>query len=161
MWSGEYGKRTKYRIIFPIYMNNKLVNWCGKDITENKRNIPYIFALDSEAVVKRAGLIFNYDNIKTGGSAIFNEGIFDSCRVDGAGLLSVHFTSQQILKIKEKKLKNAYLMMDNDEAGRKAQNKLESQLSCFVDNVFNVEYDAHDPDELDDEEIKKLKMMIC
>ena len=160
MWGGEYGNRTKYRIIFPIYMDNKLVNWTGKDITENPRNIPYNFELDESAVVKRAGLIFNYDNIKGGGSCILNEGVFSACRVEGVGLLSVNFTKQQILAIKKKKLKNIFLMLDNDTPGERASKRLEAQLSSFVDNVYNIEYNAEDPDGLSEDEARELKRMI-
>jgi len=159
MFSGNFG-RASWRVVFPVYMENKLVNWIGRDVSENPRALPYIFALDSEAVVKRAGLIFNLDSVKENGSAIITEGVMDACRVDGIALLSVNFTKQQLVKLKQKKLKTAYLAMDNDEPGRRAQKKLESAMSSFVDNIYNIEYNMHDLDSLGEDEVRELKRMI-
>lgn len=155
-YSGDYGK-YKYRLIFPIRetANGPIVSFVGKDIT-GKQAVPYLYCEDDLAVVKRRELIFNLDRCQSD-SVILTEGIFDAIRVDGIALLSVQFTKAQLLKLK--RYKNFYIMFDNDDAGKRMAGKLEGYLT-WAENIQYVEYDAHDPAELDYSAARELKRII-
>ncbi|MFA7287394.1 MAG: toprim domain-containing protein [Melioribacteraceae bacterium] len=161
MWSGTTG-RNKFRIIWPVYENNKLVNYIGNSIINGKNIIPYQFCLDDEAVTRRRDLIFNLDNCNSD-KVILVEGLMNSCRLgDGtAALLSVNFSKSQIIKLRDKGFKKFYLGFDNDDPGRRASKRLESQL-VFADEINYIEYGKENSDiaDLCDEDVKLIRRMI-
>lgn len=161
LWSGETG-RNKFRIIYPVYENNKLVNYIGRSIIDDKNIIPYQFSLDEEAVVKRRDLIFNLDNCNSD-KVVLVEGLINVCRLgDGtAALLSVNFSKGQLIKLRNKGFKKIYLGFDNDDPGRRAAKRLESQL-VFADEISYIEYGEEGMDiaDLCDEDVKSIRRMI-
>lgn len=157
---GDTG-RGRYRIIFPVYENGKIVNWIGRTILQDKSIMPYMFEKDeNNPLVLRKELLYGLDD-SNGDTIILVEGIFDALRL-GRGaiaLLSINFTKTQLVKLKNKKIKNYYLMLDNDNAGINASKKLESYLT-FAQNINYIEYDSKDPDSLSDSDIKKIRRMV-
>jgi len=158
LWSGNFGK-NKFRIIIPIreVENGPIVNFVGRDITE-KQSIPYLYGPDDNVLVRRGELLMGLDHCNSD-KVILVEGPFDQMRIgnNAISILSVNFTKKQLLKLK--KFKKFYLMLDNDEPGVRMSKKLESYLT-WADEINYVEYDAHDPDSLNDEDIKELKRTI-
>lgn len=161
MWSGNTG-RNKFRLIYPVYEGNKLVNYIGRSIIDDKNVIPYQFCLDEEAVVKRRDLIFNLDNCNSD-KVVLVEGLMNACRLgDGtAALLSVNFSKSQVLKIRDKGFKKIFLAFDNDFPGRRAAKRLESQL-VFANEISYIEYGEENSDiaNLCDEDVKLIRRMI-
>lgn len=161
LWSGEYG-REKFRIIFPIVMNGKVVSWCGRSIINDKNVIPYMFELDENAAVKRRDLLFNLDSVKSD-KAILVEGIMDAVAIGDSSIamLSMHFSRSQILALKNKGVKKFYLCFDNEEAAQKRAKELEGYLvfAESVDYIILPEY-SKDPAELIGEDIKYIRR-IC
>ena len=154
--------RAKYRIVFPVYENNRIVNWVARTILKDKSTIPYMFEKDENLpLVNRRELLYGLDSVKKGGTIILTEGVLDACRIgDGAvAMLSVNFSKGQLIKIKDKRIKKAYLMFDNDPAGEKMSKKLESFLT-FIPEVNYIEYPSKDPDSLDLDSIRELRRLI-
>lgn len=160
LWSGEYG-RAKFRIIFPIVMDGKIVNWVGRSIINDKNIIPYQFELDSNSLVKRRDLLFNLDSVKSD-RAILVEGIFDAINIgDGAvAMLSINFSRSQIIALKNKGIKKFVIAFDSDVAARKRARELERYLA-FAESVEHLELPnyASDPGELREEDIKYIRRM--
>lgn len=150
--------RAKFRIVFPVFENNKIVNWVGRDITGNKSIMPYMFEKNKVALVPRSELLMGLNHCNSE-KVILVEGPFDQVRIgdNAISMLSVNFTKKQLLKLK--KFKKFYLMFDNDEPGIEMSKKLESYLT-WADEINYVEYDAHDPDSLSDDDIRELKRAI-
>jgi hypothetical protein len=85
----------KYRLIFPITINGKLVNWTGRSISPNE-TLRYRTLSANPETAKENGLpmatrsiertLFNYDNIMEGGDELLIcEGPFDAMRLDYVG----------------------------------------------------------------------------
>lgn len=160
LWSGEYG-REKFRIVFPVTIDGKVVNWIGRSIISDKNIIPYQFGFDTDVAVPRRDLLFNLDSVKSD-KAILVEGVMDAVAIgDGAvAMLSMHFSRGQILALKNKGIKKFYLCFDNEEAAQKRAKELEGYLT-FADSIEYIilpEY-AKDPAELREEDIKFIKRM--
>ena len=71
-WSG--------RIIFPVYIDNELVTWQGRDIT-NKAFLRYKDLEKSKSKVYTKSCIYNYDNLE-GNVLYICEGVFDAIKID-------------------------------------------------------------------------------
>lgn len=156
--SPNYGK-DKFRIIAPIKENGKIVSWVGRDTT-NKQEERYRFCPDYESLIPRSDLVYNIDKFN-GNTCIIVEGITDVWRIgiNCVALLSIRFTKNQILKLKNKGLKKAYIMFDNEEKAQQRAKDLEGFLT-FCD-VFHCDIgDVKDPAELSEEDVKEFKRII-
>lgn len=152
---GEY----KFRIIIPIIMDGRIVSYTGRDVTD-QQYLRYKNCYEHLAVLPRKELIFNYDNIFSD-TVIIVEGPFDCMRI-GKGtiaLLSLAFTREQVLKLKNKKIKRAFIMFDKKTEDRARQ--LESFLT-FVPEIYHVDLigSAEDPGELPEEDVKYLRRQV-
>lgn len=125
----------KYRLVFPITMNNKLVNWTGRSISSTATLRYRTLSTDPETA-REDGLpaatrsieqtLFNYDNLLEGGDELLIcEGPFDAMRLDlVGGRTGIHATcvftkdvsTEQIFLLE--KLRDLYdritLVIDND-----------------------------------------------
>lgn len=161
LWSGNFS-RAKFRIIFPVLENNKIVNWVGRDITGNKSIMPYMFEKNEVALVPRNELIYNLDNVKNEKCVLF-EGLFNVLRFgyNSLALLSQQFTKQQIVKLKNKGIKKFYICFDNEEKAQNKARELEGYLTWADEiNYIDLPGNVNDFDELDDESVNYIKRMI-
>jgi len=161
LWSENFG-RGKFRIIFPVFENNKIVNWVGRDITGNKSIMPYMFEKNEVALVPRNELIYNLDNVKNEKCVLF-EGLFNVLRFgnNSLALLSQQFTKQQIVKLKNKGIKKFYICFDNEEKAQEKAKLLEGYLTWADEiNYIDLPENVNDFDELDDESVNYIKRMI-
>ena len=158
--SGNAG-RYKFRIIFPIIMGGKIISFVGRDIT-GKQSLKYSNCPDDLSVLPRKDWVFNIDNVKTD-SCIVCEGILDAIRLgDGAvSFLTTNFTTNQILKLKEKGVKHFFIAFDSDDAGVEHSEKLEAALG-WADSVNYIDLPegVNDPAELSEEEVRDLRIQI-
>lgn len=160
LWSGEYG-REKFRIAFPIIMDNKIVSYGARTILENNSIMPYMYERDAKAGIHRRELLFGLNHVFSD-KAILVEGIFDSVNI-GFGtvaLLSKWFSTLQILRLKQSGVKKFYLMPDNNDPGSiESFKKLESNL-VWADEISYIEYDSEDPGSLEDPDVKLIRRMV-
>lgn len=167
----KYGLRSclgenqdwKYRIIIPVFINNKIVNFVGRTILDNEE-IRYKDSKDEWVIPKRE-CVYNIDSIKEDGVIVCVEGPADVwAGGDGfVGMLSTNFTIEQIELIKNKNPKKVFICFDNPEfdpnAIKKAE-ELESYL-YFTDVEFiDLPSGVKDFGELDKKEIKYLRSLI-
>lgn len=147
----------KHRIIIPIFYQNRLVSYTGRDITD-KQEERYKSCPSREAIMPIKETIYEIDNCLD--SCVIVEGAIDQWRL-GRGAIStfgIKVTYSQILQISKKFRKNIFILFD-PEAQEAAQ-----RLGNILENVSGPEARIEilslegkgDPASLSDEEAKYL-----
>ena len=151
------GKLGKYgmRIIIPIYFQDKLVNFQGRDITD-KHSKRYLFCRKENEVLNRKEILYNIDNAN-GRSVVVVEGPTDVWRL-GHGAVATFGISYSVEQVKLlSKYDEVFIMYDSHDEAQKQAGKLADDLSLFVDyieiiNLVNVS----DPGELKQSSANKI-----
>ena len=150
----------KYRIIAPVYEENKLVTFLGRDIT-NKAALKYKNLSNSKSIVAAKHCVYNLDN--TDGTAIITEGITDVWRLGSYGVvatLGLVFTTAQVNRLAAK-LNRCYIMFDSEPQAIKQAEELGNLLSMAgVDTVEVLELSEGDPADLTQNEVLDLRKSI-
>lgn len=123
----------KGRIAIPIIDNNCIVAYCGRAVNE-AMTPKYLFPKN----FKKSNFLFNRQLIGAGGYSDFGqpvfivEGFFDCIRIVQAGLVAVALMGTSIsrrqLSILKRTRRSFILMLDGDDAGRKATPLIENRL---------------------------------
>lgn len=127
----------KGRIAIPIFENdmgkNRIVAYCGRAINQGQTP-KYLFPKN----FKKSNYLYNsqligYDDFRQ--PVFIVEGFFDCIHIVQAGLIAVALMgtsiSRQQLSILKKTHRSFILMLDGDEAGRKATPLIEQKLKQF------------------------------
>jgi len=156
----------KNRIAIPIHNEKgKLVAYAGREISEEsvtqdnpKYKLPRGF--------KKNLIVFNLHRAsKEAKELIILEGFFDVFRVHQAGVSNVVALMGSSMSAKQEELilrsighnGKITLMLDNDEAGRKATKKIARRLITKVYvKIVRLEKEGSQPDKLSEEQIRKL-----
>jgi len=157
----KYGKKYDFfrdRIIFPIVSNLKkesIINgFTGRDIT-NKSKCKYLHSKSNKFFTLRQCLA-NYN--EEAEEYVITEGIKDALKLEqlkikgnAVGTLGSSISARQISMIKH--ARKLTIMMDNDEAGRKATTDIAKKLleNCDISNIQVAVMVTHnDPSDLVD-----------
>lgn len=136
------------RIIFPVYESGQLINYTGRAIDDNPMRW-------QKSSIKNTYPIWNLENTEE--TIWIFEGIFDALRVpNGIALLGASLNEEQTKKICNKSFYKIVVVMDNDEAGRKAREQICYMLSENMQNVYI--YDWSGIKEKDFSDIDKIDM---
>ena len=150
----------KYRIVAPVYENNKILTLVGRDITD-KSAIPYKNLSGKKSVLPAKHCVYNIDNI--GDTAIIVEGITDVWRLGSYGViatLGLVFTNAQINRIASK-LKKAYIMFDSEPQAIRQAEELANLLHMQGVNTIEIlELSEGDPADLTKDEVVGLRKSI-
>lgn len=152
----------KYRIIIPIFINHKLVNFTARDVTdraeEKYKNCP-----TDDALITTKDAIYGYDNI-IDGSAVIVEGPTDVWRLGpGAiGLFGIKYTKHQLNLLYQKNLKKAVVFFDNEPTAQKIADKLAKEIGSFIPDVSVLipDDDITDPGEMTKKQVRKLWRIV-
>jgi DNA primase len=146
----------KHRIIIPIYMNQRLVSFVGRDVTE-KQEIPYKNSSENTSIKDPKHCLYNVDSVLQN-KAIIVEGILDAWRIgDGAvATFGKQYTHEQIRLLKG--LKKVFVLYDAD-AGSLAE-KLAYDVSCVVSDVVVLTLDEGDPDNMTLDDVRHLRKIV-
>lgn len=155
MSSKHYGK-FKFRVIIPMMVNNRVVNFTGRDVT-GLSELRYMTCPEEDAIVPRNQIVYNLDSVN--GSMIIVEGPTDVWRIgDGCvATLSTQFTPKQISAILQAKPSRVFVMYDAEENAQKQAMDLAFCLSPFIRHVEVVSMDSGDPGDLSDEDVRYLR----
>ena len=155
-----YGK-FKYRLIIPVRMNGRIVNYVGRDVT-NKMNLPYKNCPNEEAIIPIKNCLYNYDEIKE--NCFIVEGIFDVWRMqDAVALFGIEWTTTQLNLLKEKNFERIWIMFDGEPLAFEKANKLGETLDMngVGKEIQVVELDeGRDPANLSEEEANEWRRKI-
>lgn len=121
---GDY----KHRIIAPIYYNNRLVSYQGRDITD-KSSLKYKACKIEDEVIHHKHILYGLDKA-TGPNCILVEGIVDVWRL-GAGAVAgfgIKMKTSQLAILIER-FRKVYVMFDDDPQAKKEAEKIAFDLA--------------------------------
>ena len=138
---GDYN----FRIIAPIYYQNKLVSYQGRDIT-GKSKIRYKACKLSEEIINHKNIFYNIDSIDK--KCIIVEGITDVWRLGPGAVCTfgIKFTMEQVKLLKG--YKEVFIFFDSDPQARKQAQKLAGYCDPFNKSVELLEIKRGDPGSL-------------
>jgi len=154
--------KYKFRIIIPIYMNRKLVSFTSRDIT-GQQDIRYKTATIKESIIDPRECVYNYDTLTIGCDAIIVEGPIDVWKMgdNSISILGLTYTKNQIVLIKNKKIRNLFILFDQGNKEKRAAKKLGSILAPLVQKVEVITLNkVKDPGELKIEEARIIKEQL-
>lgn len=130
--SGKYA----FRIIIPIFLNGQLVSFSSRDVTGYAK-IRYLHASASECAIRPKDLIYGFDTIDIGGSAILVEGIFDAWRLGKGAICSfgTQLSGKQFVEISKLELKNLFIFFDQDRGGLHSAKILSKHIAPLARTV--------------------------
>jgi DNA primase len=158
--SGGFFGFFAYRIIIPIYQNNRLVSATSRTVVNN--DVRYLTMPAQLEVVPHKHTLYAKDFIP-GNKVVVVEGPIDAIR-GGPGFISTYgteITSEQIMLLT--KYDEVCILGDDDYAGKKAARRLADQLSILSGTVvYSVTHDhtGKDTASLPDEAIKELRQEL-
>lgn len=127
----------RFRIIAPIYFQGQLVSYQGRDITD-KQQAKYKAASEEEEIISHKHILYGWDKIPAEvKSCLVVEGVTGVWRfgVGALGIFGVEYTASQVRLLAER-FEKIYLLLDADEAGERATNKLLNDLSVMGREVI-------------------------
>ena len=163
------GKRSNfsYRIMIPIYMNKKLVNFTARDVTglaeERYKNCP-----NDDAIFHTKDCIYGYDLAGKGTSkdvVVFVEGPTDVWRIGpGAfGIFGLKYTENQLKAIYKKEIKKAFTLFDKGKREKKIAELFAREIGSFIPEVNIIEFDeddSDDPGSMTKKQVNELRAII-
>ena len=150
------GDLYAYRVIAPIYYNNRIVSYQGRDFTR-KQNIKYATCKPENEIVHHKKILFNLDNAKND-SVIVVEGIYDVFRFgdDTIATMGTSYTKEQLVML-AKRYKTIYTMFDPEKPAQERAKKLCYDLSLAGIDTVNLFLDDGDPAEQTEETVRLIK----
>lgn len=142
----------RYRIIVPIFMDNKFVSYVGMDATREQEE-KYKNAPIEKCQIPVKKCLYNMP--RKSDSVIVVEGILDAWRLgdNAVATLGTKFTIEQVALLS--RYRNVYIMYDmeaKDEA-----DDLSMSLAGLVGHVEVITLEKGDPDDLTTEEAMAIK----
>ena len=148
----------KFRVVAPIYLNNRIVSLIGRDIT-GYENLPYKILSNEKSIIPAKHTLYNIDSVEKD-AIIVSEGITDVWRI-GEGCVATfgtQFTNEQLLLLQG--LNNVFILFDSD--AKSQAEKLASSLGGLVNHIEILTLDKGDPADMTAQEVtylrKELKM---
>lgn len=158
--SGGFFGFFAYRIIIPIYQNNRLVSATSRTVVNNA--VRYLTLPAQLEVTPHKHTLYAKDLVPED-KAVVVEGPIDAIR-GGPGFIATYgteITQEQIMHLT--KYREVYILGDDDYAGRKAAKRLADQLSILSGTtVYSVTHDhaGKDTASLPDEAINELRQEL-
>ncbi len=151
----------RYRVLAPVIMGGKTVNFIGRDVTENESAIRYKNCPNEEAIITTKDCLYNSDGVKD--IAIIVEGPTDVWNVGfgAVGVIGIKVTKRQIAYLQELHLQKAVLLFD--EGAKEEEDKLNDILSIFIPEVFSLDEiwdDYDDPGNLTKAQVKEIRNLV-
>lgn len=148
--------RFRFRIIIPYFLDGNLINYIARDVT-GKAEKKYLACSNKMAVLPIKSTFYNIDRVKR--DVIIVEGVTDVWAV-GSGAIAASgslITNEQLLLLKEKGVRKAYLVFDEDAAEK--VDRYANKLSAVLD-VEIVELENGDPAEQEPQVIHEIRGLL-
>lgn len=150
----------KFRIIAPIFLNGRLVNFQTRDVT-GKAEKRYVICPNDKAIIPGRECLYNIDTVTD--QVILVEGITDVWRLgdESVALMGIEYTREQLNLLIKKNLKEAYVLFDSEVLAQKRAEKLARELAGFVKKVEVITLPENsDPANLSDSDALLLKKKL-
>lgn len=147
----------RFRIIAPIYLNNRLVTYQCRDVTR-KAYVPYLACLDGDSIVNIKHTLYGIDAMKGKKRCIVVEGITDAWRM-GFGVAVATFgmsfsksAPHQLKLLAEQGFEEIFILFDNEDAAQERAQALMTNIIPYLKSYCQIENvklnKASDPAEL-------------
>lgn len=125
-----------HRVIAPIIINNEVVSYQGRDIT-NRSSMRYKACATENEIIHHKYTLYNIDNAKKD-KVIVVEGITGVWRLGDNSVCTfgVKYTIEQVWLLC--KYKKVFIFFDNDDAGQEQSEKLRSFLNTYGIRTVNI-----------------------
>lgn len=148
----------KFRILIPIILNQKIVSYTARDITD-RAQLRYKSCKIEEEVIHHKHICYGTDYVKYR-RAIIVEGPMDVWRI-GPGALSTFgtaFTPQQLIFLSTI-IDEAFILYDREEQAQKDAQKLYYGLSGIINHVEIIEPPtyAKDPGQMKEKDAEDMR----
>lgn len=155
-----YTGRWKYRIMIPIFLNNQLVSYQGRDITDKQR-LRYMTLSKEDSGFDLGTTLYGIDECKNKDTGVLVEGAFDRWKVgsDIMACLTSNITDYQIKLLFNYFKKVVFIFDPEKEAYRKAK-KIAIKLNVLGVKSYVVTLDGRDPADLKKNDIKYIRKEI-
>ena len=155
----DFFGKYKYRIIVPVLMAGKVVNFTARDTTGRAKE-PYLNCPNKEALIPMKDCLYNLDSVQD--TALIVEGVTDVWTMgDGTvATMGTEFTQNQILLLHQKGIKKAAVMFDGAPVAIAIAHKLANTLSAIIPVVDVLELDSGDPGELSEEDVMDIRKRV-
>lgn len=160
LYAGGYSGPFRYRIIIPVYQDERLVNYLGRDIT-GQLSSRYKNCKNELAVVHSKSCIYNIDQASK--RVIICEGPTDVWRMGSGAVctLGTTFTNDQVRAIKKAGVLQAAVLFDPGPKSQKLANELATALDMVgIESVVYRMEGGKDPGELDDDAAYEIRKEI-
>jgi len=169
-----YPPRYKFRIIIPVIQNRKIISFTSRSIIDDDPNIikymeasPHPYKENGkkihECLIKPKHLVYNIDSVQEGSNALLVEGPMDVWKMGSRAIcfFGVNFTEQQLIIVKNKKIKNMFIMFDNDRTGITNARIVARVLAPLVKKIEIITLgNVNDPGELKEEEATIIRNQL-
>lgn len=147
----------KFRIMAPVYFQNKIVTFQGRDIT-NKQKARYKACPKELEIKHHKYILYNLDNCKKD-FVVVTEGFMKVFRLgeNSVATFGKNFTIPQLYLLSQ--FKRVFIFFDPDEAGQSASDLLSSQLDLLGVEVYNIE-NEYAPDDMNNEDARHFMKNI-
>ena len=148
----------KHRLIIPIYFNNILVSFQGRDIT-NKSKLKYKACKIENEVIHHKNILYGLDLAKDK-KVILVEGVTDVWRLGAGSVASFGIKMKQSqLCLLAERFEKIFIMFDDDPEARKQSEKIGYDLNIFGLDVEIIHIKG-DPGDLDQRKALKIKKKL-
>jgi len=155
-YSGFWGVEYKFRILFPVYIQRRLITFMTRDVT-GKTSKPYIACNPKDEIVPIKHTLYGYDDVLPSSTVILVEGPIDQWKL-GRGSLATWgtgWTMEQVALLRSLQPKKVYTLFDSEEIAQESAKRLSKAIwFCDTENLYLD--DKKDPGELTLEEGKEL-----
>lgn len=146
----------KYRIMIPIYYNNQLVSYQGRDIT-NKQKLRYLSLSPEKSVMNIKNVLYNSNNCNKV-SIIVLEGVTDVWRFgdDCVCTFGTSVTEMQVNLLSQ--YENIFFIFDSEKEAQQKAKKTALKLSSLGCNTEVIDLQiSGDPGSMNVDEVNYIK----
>lgn len=147
--------RYPMRIIVPIYQNQVLVSYQGRDITGNQ--IKYKACAKTEEKVPHKHCLYDLDNALGNDSVIVVEGVVDAWKLGHGAVATfgINYTTPQVLSL-AKNFSRVIVLFDGEEQAQYQAHELCMTLQGLGIATESIVLDQGDAGDLDQEQARAL-----
>ena len=151
----------KFRLVFPIYLNSKLVSFQARDVTEKEGALRYMGATIEQSVYHYKNLLYGQEYCSEDIVGVV-EGIFDLYRM-GKGFVcgfGTSLTSAQLYLLARHHKKVRFLFDPDDPRAKKKMKKYCLSLKSMGIAASSVKWDGGDPGSMKPTDAQYLRKYI-
>lgn len=146
----------KFRIIAPVFIDNRLVTFATRDVT-GKSGQPHKSCPDERSIIPIKHCLYNLNTVKK--KIIVCEGIADVWRI-GDGSVSTFgygYIPEQVELIVQMMVSECFILFDAESEADDIAEEIAAKLKLYIDHVEIVELDDGDPADMKEDDVRAMR----